>query len=282
MTIASDPVATDKNPAESDRAGARLRVLVLDVNVRQGLAACRGLGRAGHEVGAAAYEPAPMAASSRYVSRYHQLPNPSEDGRIFGDALVDVVERWGYQAIVASDDPTLARLHSASPPLSDGARSQPGLLPLAVTDKLVLAELAASVGVDYPATYVVDSPTALRSALAASGLPAVVKASRSATARPDRVLYSKGAAVVANEDEAVRACDVLVTDGFTPILQTRVWSPSKVNAVVIRRDGYSAFRYAHRVLREIPSSGGIGITLEMVSPDDREAAASIEVLDRIL
>lgn len=269
----------DKNPAESDRAGARLRVLVLDVNVRQGLAACRGLGRAGHEVGAAAYEPAPMAASSRYVSRYHQLPNPSEDGRIFGDALVDVVERWGYQAIVSSDDPTLARLDWLRLPFPTVPAPSPGFL--AVTDKLVLAELAASVGVDYPATYVVDSPTALRSALAASGLPAVVKASRSATARPDRVLYSKGAAVVANEDEAVRACDALVTDGFTPILQTRVWSPSKVNAVVIRRDGYSAFRYAHRVLREIPSSGGIGITLEMVSPDDREAAASIEALERI-
>ena len=67
-----------------------------------------------------------MAASSRYVLRYHQLPNPSEDGRIFGDALVDVVERWGYQAIVSSDDPTLARLDLAPPPLSDGARSQPG------------------------------------------------------------------------------------------------------------------------------------------------------------
>ena len=220
-----------------------------------------------------------MAAHSRYVSRYHRLPDPSGDGRAFGHALAEVVERWGYQAIVASDDPTLARLDWLRPPVPTVPAPGPGFL--AVTDKLVLAELAAAAAVHYPATYVADSRGALRSALAETGLPAVVKASRSATALPDRVLYSKGAVVVASEGETVRACDDLVADGFTPIVQTRVWSSSKINAVVIRRDGDSAFRYAHRVLREIPSSGGIGITLEMVSPDDTAAAASIEALERI-
>jgi len=48
-------------------------VLVLDAQTRQGLAACRALGRGGVEVGAASVDADALSRSSRHVARFHRL-----------------------------------------------------------------------------------------------------------------------------------------------------------------------------------------------------------------
>lgn len=258
--------------------GAR-RVLVLDAHLRQGLAACRGLGRSGLEVGAAAHTSAPISFFSRYVTRCHELPDPSAEGQVFGQALTEVIERHGYQAVVASDDPTLARLNWLALPIPTLPASGPAFSQL--TDKFELMGIAERAGVDYPPTFRADSMDMLEFALDTIGFPVVLKADRSAVASADRVLYSKGATVAWTRDQARLVAASLAASEFRAIVQARVWTPDKMNVVVIRRGGVSEFRYAHRVLREIPRSGGVGITLMTVSPDGGDAAAPLAALERI-
>jgi predicted ATP-grasp superfamily ATP-dependent carboligase len=256
-----------------------LRVLVLDAHTRQGLAVCRGLGRLGHEVGAAAYGCAPIAFFSRYVTRTHLLPDPSGDGAAFGAALVEALESCGYDAIVSCDDPTLARLAWLD---LDIPSVPPGGRPFALlTDKIALSDVAAAGGVAYPPTFLASAPGDLETALQSTGLPAVVKADRSATALPGEVLYSKGAVVAWEAAEAQAAAAELTASGFRAIVQQRVWTDHKVNAVIIRRGGLSELRYAHRVLREIPRVGGMGITLKTIAPDSEEAGGSVAALEAV-
>jgi hypothetical protein len=230
-------------------------------------------------VGAASYGRTPPAASSRYVEQFHRLPDPQQDADVFAGALNDTLASGGYEAIVACDDPTLARLNFLD--WSQPSIPSTGSGFAAVTDKLVLADLAKRAGVDYPATFAATNMDEADAALDATGVPVIVKASRSATALPTRVLYSKGAVVAYDHNVARAAVKSLVAAGFRPILQERVFTRKKINAVVVRRRGTSDLRYAHHVLREIPSSGGMGITLQTASPDEPDAEVAIRALEAV-
>lgn len=254
-------------------------VLVLDASVRQSLAACRALGRAGHEVGAAGYGGSALAAHSRFTARYHELPDPAGDGRRFADALERVVDRFGYAAIFATDDSTLARL-TLQPPSVPAVPTLGGGFAL-LTDKSRLARLAEQEGVDYPETHPAATPEQVDEAVRLVGLPAVVKSERTAVPAPGVVACSKGADVVHDLPAARAAAAALVRQGLRPIVQRRVRWTEKINVVVIRRDGRSELRYAQRVLRELPAAGGTGITLETLAPEDVRAQASLEALERV-
>lgn len=255
------------------------RVLVLDASVRQSLAACRALGRAGHEVGAAGYGAGAPAGHSRFTARYHELPDPAGDGRRFADALEGIIERFRYSAVLATDDPTLARLNLQAP--SVPAIPTPGEGFTLLTDKSRLARLAEREGVDYPETHPADTPEQVDEAIRLVGLPAIVKSERTAAAAPDRVACAKGAQVVRDLAAARAAAAALVREGLQPIVQRRVHWTEKINVVVVRRDGRSELRYAQRVLRELPPEGGTGITLETLAPEDVRAHASLEALERV-
>jgi hypothetical protein len=254
-------------------------VLVLDASARQSLAACRSLGRAGYEVGAAGYRPSALAGYSRYTSRYHELPSPFGTEDAFGEALESVIARSGYAAVVATDDATLARLNGCPPSVP----TVPTLgEPFArLTDKLALAALAAEHGVDYPETYAADTAAELEAALGAVGFPAIVKAERSALARRDGVAWISGASVVQDRHAAEEAVAALTARGLRPIVQRRVRWSEKNNVAIVRRDSRSELRYAHRVLREIPPAGGMGVAMETLAPDDPAAAASLRALEAV-
>jgi predicted ATP-grasp superfamily ATP-dependent carboligase len=255
------------------------RVLVLDASARQALAACRALGHARYEVGAAGYSRAELAGYSRYTARYHQLPNPSGSERVFMGALESVVAEFGYSALVATDDATLARLNSSRPSIPTmPALGEPFT---SLTNKLHLAELAGRQGVDYPETYPIDNVEQVETALELTGLPAVVKAERSAVARPAAVGWHSGVRIAYDAASAREAVAMLAAKGLRPIVQRRVRWSSKTNVVIIRRGGRSELRYAHRVLREVPPHGGMGVAMETMAPDEGDAALSLQALERI-
>ena len=257
----------------------RVRVLVLDASARQSLAACRSLGRAGHEIGAAGYRPTGLAGYSRYTTRYHELPSPFGSEGAFIDALEGVIAAFGYTALVATDDATLARLNGCPPSIPTvPALGEPFTR---LTDKRYLAELARQHGVDYPETYPADTAEQIETALRATGLPAIVKAERSAVARPNDLGWHSGARVVHDSASGQEAAAMLAEKGLRPIVQRRVRWSEKINVVIIRRGGRSELRYAHRVLREIPPRGGMGIAMETMAPDERNAALSLRALEQV-
>ena len=253
------------------------RVLVLDASVRQALAACRALGRAGHEVGTAGWSATAVAGRSRHSVRYHRLPSPGGPAAPFEEALAAAVETHRYDAIVSVDDRTLARLDTVQVPApSVPMLGEPFRL---LTEKLELAELARRVEVDYPATCALDE------FIADGGrrfpFPVVVKSARSGVATPEYAELASGARVV----DDIRSLDEvgarLVAKGHRAIVQERVWTSRKLNVVLIRRDGQSELRYAHEALRESPPEGGLGVTLRTVAVDDPGVLPAVEALERV-
>lgn len=255
------------------------KVLVLDGSARQSLAACRALGRAGYDVGAVSSAPSAVAGYSRYTRRYHQLASPFDGADRFVDGVEQLISSFGYSVVVATDDATLACLNARRPSIPTvPTLGEPFAL---LTDKARLGELAAGAGVDYPRTLLVESTAEIGQALAEVGLPAVVKGERSAIVSAENLGFHSGARVAHDTAAASRAAEDSLARGIRPIVQERVHWTEKTNAVIIRRGGRSELRYVHRVLKEYPRAGGMGVTLETLAPDDPSAARSLEALERI-
>jgi ATP-grasp domain len=259
-------------------------VLLLDPWVRASLAACRALGRtADFEVGVGGYDSrrlaAGPAASSRYATRFHVLPEPRGPGGAFEEALARLVANYGYDVVLATDDITLARLASVDVPVP--TFPDVGKAFQSLTDKAALADVCAQIGVAYPETRAPSNEP--QTALAANELklPVVVKSSRSAEAGPDAVRGAKGARVCWAVNDAVKAAQDIRRVGLQPILQARIRFKEKLNAVVIRSKRASEFRYAHLVLREAPPSGGIGVAVETLSAEAGVGAEAVDLLERL-
>ena len=255
-------------------------VLVVDAWERMALAACRALGRAGVEVGIGGHEPASdYVAASRYARRYHRLPDPSGPAAPYEAALRDVIRGHGYVAVVSCHDATLARL--ASIDLGAATISRLNEAWHLVQDKVALADICARLGLAYPLTERIDAKSDVARALARLGAPVFVKSAQSALARPEHVPFQRGAIRAATAEEASHMIERLVDEGLPVIAQAGVEHVEKVNAVLLLHDGHCQLRYAHRVLREHPRAGGMGITLQTISAErgiGGEAAAALEAI----
>ena len=248
-------------------------VLVLDAQTRQGLAACRALGRAGIEVGAASNDETALSRSSRHVARFHHL-------RHGPGGLPDLVREHGYGTVVLCEDPTLAALAETPPPAATVPTLDASLD--ALVDKLRLAETAATAGVAYPETLALSRPEGIGAAFDALGAPMIVKSSRSAAVVDGIAVHRSGARVVHDAGEAERAGDWIAGGGLTPVAQRRVDRADKVDVAVVRRDGASEVRLAYRVLRDVPLTGGLAVAVESIPADTGPGGTALDALERLL
>lgn len=255
------------------------RVLLLDASLRQSLAACRALGRAKYDIGVADHRYKGPINYSRFAARFHHLPDPHGPGPNFTAALKQLIDEYGYAAIVATDDATLARLAHAGSPIPSFPSTGPAFKRL--TDKIGLAEICARANVSYPKTFEAKSPDEARRLSSELDYPLVVKAARSAEATTESVHELKGAVVALDRDAALKACAELSANGLVPIIQKRVGKTEKLVIAIVRREGVSEMRFATRVLREFPRPGGIGSALESIAPHIGTAASALDALERV-
>lgn len=260
------------------RSASTWRVLVLDASERAALAACRALGRAGHEIGAAS-SGSTLAGYSRYTTRSHVIPDADAREESFLNALNALVSGYGYEVLVVVDDATLARLRRIPVPIPTFPLLGAGFDRL--TDKITLVDLCRDAGVAYPTTFATASEADLDDAIAAVGLPIVVKAARSAIATSTGVHRHEGAAVAGDRAGALAAIAEFRVEGLTPILQEFVQRREKINLSIIRRGGRSEVRFTYRVLRDVPLTGGIAMAVETIRPDTGIGADAVAALERI-
>ena len=254
-------------------------VIVLDASARQALATVRALGRAGHEVGAAGYERSDLARDSRRAARSHRLPDPSRSGEAFHEALDALLSKHVYDVVVATDDGTIARLRERPPRVPCVPDVKADLD--ALGDKVVLAGVAREAGVAYPETLDIDGSTTAGDVVSALGLPVVVKASTSATILEGNVRAHAGAVLATTEESVNDAVGAVRRSGLTPIAQRPAERAAKIDVAVVRRGGLSEVRLAYRVLRDVPLTGGLAVTLETVSATKGSGRDAIEALERV-
>jgi predicted ATP-grasp superfamily ATP-dependent carboligase len=262
---------------------SRQRVLLLDADGHQALAACRSLGLSGHDVGVCVSGDDRMAAHSRFASGSYEIPHPRGDASAFAAAVETIVYENSYDVIVAIHDWTITRLLTHDRPLPAPCFPLVAQSAALLMDKSTLTTVCEDAGVAYPATVVLDPSIDIGDAVASvgGGGPVIVKAARSAEATVQRVAYLRGAVVAAHSGEAAAAVRALRDEGLVPILQERIDAAEKLNAVVMRRDGASELRYAHRVLREVPITGGVGIALQTIDARQGAGAEAVDILERL-
>ena len=260
---------------------ARHRVLVLDTHQRIGLAACRALGAAGYDVGAADSQD-DLGSHSRHTARFHRIPPARDSGAAFSAALEEVVGRHGYEVVVASDDATIARLHHSVPSVPTVPAVGPDSGYEALVDKVALADLCAQAGVRYPATAVpADFPDDAAAVLAV-GLPCFVKTARSGQVDGDRVRMRKGAVPARTLDDALTAMAAFRAIGCAPIVQAALSRQRKYVAAVVRAGGHSQVRLVMHAVRDWPPLGGVSTLNVSVSSSVGDGRLACDALERLL
>lgn len=252
------------------------RILVLDARSPIALAACESLARDGHDVGVSCVNRLELAVLSKHASRYHQLPPCEGPAEPYFDQLLATIDRFGYEAVIAVRDPAIARFAEVELPVPSCPASGGSVLPL--INKLELRDVCDSCGVAYPATFAPKGSDEDDGALRAAGFPAFVKAWRSASSTPERIVHLTGAQAVANLAMGRSAIAAIRAVGVQPLVQESVHG-EKLHAAVIRRGPSTSFRYAHRYLREV--GGGYEVALETLAADRGAGGEAVAMLERL-
>ena len=134
-----------------------MRVLIVESGFTRGaLAACRALAEAGWTVGIGSPDRHGLAASSRHVARWHEIPPVEQDFDAFLLATEAAVIAGGYEAIFCSEDACALGLSFGRDRLSAVVPYPPHEVVVRAIDKLELHRAARSVGMPSPATRLAD------------------------------------------------------------------------------------------------------------------------------
>lgn len=256
----------------------RVTVLVLDGDKRQALAACRALGALGHVVGAAGHPPAALAGWSRHTRQYHQIPDSRGPTAPFIEAVESLIREHGYEVVIALEDPTVAQLSLLSLKTPTSPEVGPWLDRL--VDKVNLVEVAVEANVAYPRTATWPRE-GLENHPHLPELPVFVKAARSAAIRGGAVRHDSGARPATDWAAVEELATAIRERGLTPIVQERIMRSDKINVTIFRRGGRSEVRFPYRVIRDIPLTGGLAVTLETISDVTGVGAEAVAALERV-
>jgi len=252
-------------------------VLVTDGEQRSALAVVRSLGRAGHRVLVASSHARPLAGASRWSAASLTVPDPLHDPEAFRAAITAAVLSQSVSVVV----PITEAAHLALLPARH--RLEPAVLAAGsfesfarAADKALVLQLAASLGIAVPRQVAIDAlPPSGRLDTGTLRFPVVVKPSRS-VGEADGLRQKLG---VRHAEDAARLRDIVAAlprAAFPVLVQERIVGPG-LGIFVLRWQGRTVARFAHRRLREKPPSGGVSVLSESV-PGEPELLADAEAL----
>jgi predicted ATP-grasp superfamily ATP-dependent carboligase len=257
-----------------------VRILLLDGNENQAVAAVRSLGRAGHEIQVGAEDRWSKAGWSRHAAGTFVYPSPRRDATAFVDALVDRIAREpGTFVLPLTESSTLPVSAQRQRLYNGGARL---VLPahdavLRAFDKDVTQRVAESLGIDTPRTRVVDSIANAKRAAAELGYPVVIKPRTSEERGPSGESRAAGAPSYAGSpDSLVRAFDSMRERSSSMLLQE--WVPGGgAGYFALLNRGELRAEFAHRRIRDVrPTGSGSALRQSVpVQPVLRDASLAI-------
>ncbi len=257
-----------------------MRVLVLDGNQNQAVAAVRSLARAGHQVVVGESTPWSKAGWSRYSTRSFRYPAPQRHTDGFLDRIVELAhEETGTLVLPMTEATTLPLSANRERLFAVGARM---VLPthaelLRAFDKDATTKLAASLGVAVPlSTVISNSEEATRTAQEIT-YPVVLKPRSSeelssfgkvrTTGRP-RYARDAGEFHSAYQDLSSRASAVMVQQYV---------AGEGAGYFALMNHGELRAEFAHRRIRDVyPTGSGSAVRVSVRPPPQiREASLAI-------
>lgn len=256
-------------------------VLVLDANQRSALAVVRSLGSHGLSVITADHAHHSLGGASRFSAASVQYPDPATAPVAFAESINSTVERLNITAVVPATDLTTMLLVSQPNPLKSARLVAPERESYeALTDKALLIELAAHLGIRIPDTRIATTPGDIIAASRELGFPLVLKPARSRYMTSGRV-YSTAVEIVKTPGELAETFNRCTWIKDIPCLIQQFIPGYGAGIFALYATSNAIAWFAHRRIREKPSGGGVSVLSESVAVDPNLRAISDRLLSAV-
>lgn len=258
-----------------------MRILLLDGNENQAVAAVRSLDRAGHRVLVGSVERWSKAGLSRHASGRFSYPSPRREPEAFVGTLVDLAAREpGTFVLPMTEGSTLPVSRERRRFLDAAAllalpRDHETLL--RAFDKDETRRIAESLGVATPRTAPAASLAEARDAAGSIGLPVVLKPSTSEQIGPAGRSVAAGAPRYARTMEQLETVFGEMRDRAATVLVQEFVEGSGTGYYALMDRGDLRAEFAHLRLRDVrPTGSGSAVRRSIpVEPGMRDASIGI-------
>ncbi|HEY0762110.1 MAG TPA: ATP-grasp domain-containing protein [Pyrinomonadaceae bacterium] len=258
-----------------------MRVLVLDGNENQSLAAVRSLAAAGHDVYVGADSSWSKAGCSRYSKGSFTYTPPQVAVDEFVDRIVSEVKGHdGTLVLPMTERTTMPLSERRDEILAAGGLMvlPPHEVVLQAFDKRRTTDLAKSLGVQVPATTVISNHLEAEEFVQTASFPVVLKPRSSEEVLADGRVMSAGAPRYAKDRaEFMAACDEMFKRSSALLVQEFIEGRG-VGYFALMQYGELRAEFAHRRIRDVRPTGSGSALRESVSPDSRVRDASLKIL----
>lgn len=261
-----------------------MRIIVLDGNENQAVAAVRSLGRAGYDVDVGAETGWSKAGWSRY--RRHQLryTAPQHDVGAFVSDIRDAAARVPGTLVLPMTERTTIPLSEHRAAL-DAVQAR-YVLPahevvLKAMDKSFTTPLAESLGIATPRSFVLDSDSDVDRLAQAAQYPLVLKPRASEEVVAGNATRSTGKPLYARTEVELReAWRVLKLRTTTVVAQEYVEGTGS-GYFALMNHGTLRAEFSHRRIRDVRPSGSGSALRESVPVDPRVRDAALSILQSL-
>ncbi len=275
------PAAQRGRGDTNGRFGEYMKVLVLDGNENQAVASVRSLARAGHRVSVGAHTAWSKAGWSRYCISTFTYPAPQLDAESFVKRVVEEIGREPGTLVMPMTERTTMPLSALREQIfSAGGRMvlPPHETVLRAFDKQQTTQLAESLGIAVPRTFVIDERDQIEQVAAKIIFPVVLKPKSSEEFSEDGGVRATGAPSYArNEVELFSAFDEIRQRCRELLIQEFV-EGSGAGYFALMREGELRVEFAHRRIRDVRPTGSGSAVRISVRPDPALRDASLAIL----
>lgn len=258
-----------------------MRAIVLDGNENQAVAATRSLARAGYQVTVGSAESWSKAGWSRHAAASFSYPSPASDPDGFVRRLVTELERGGPAVVMPMTESSTipVSLHRAEIEAAGGRMLLPAHdVLLRVFDKSGMTELARSLGIAVPRTWVVETDTDVANLARELPYPVVLKPNVSQQRTAAGGSAPTGAPAYATNP--IQFADTLaeLRERCTSVLVQEFVAGTGAGYFALMRNGELRGEFAHRRIRDVRPTGSGSALRESVTPSAAIRDASLELL----
>jgi len=257
-----------------------MRVLLLDGNENQAVAAVRSLARAGHHVTVGADTSWSKAGWSRACSASFRYPSPERDSRDFVGSVVAHLSRRGDTLVLPMTERTTVPISSSRDAIAAaGGRLvlAPHATVLRAFDKQQTTSLAQTLGIAVPATVTIASDADARHCAHDLRYPVVLKPRSSVEQTTGAVRTTGAPAYARNTSEFLEAWSDLSVRCSSALVQEFV-NGAGIGFFALMRHGEPVAEFAHRRLRDVRPTGSGSSLRVSVLPDCRSREAALAIL----
>jgi predicted ATP-grasp superfamily ATP-dependent carboligase len=257
-----------------------MRVLVLDGNQNQAVAAVRSLARAGHSVLAGESTCWSKAGWSRSCQGTFRYSAPQLGAEAFVTGIADMVRlQPGTLVLPLTEATTLPISAHRDLLLAAGARL---VLPshtevLRAFDKDETTKLAESLGIAVPKTVLVTNLAQAKEAAVSIGYPVVLKP-RSSEEMSDRAVRTTGRPLYASDPAQFESAYEQMSRRSSAVLVQEYVAGEGTGYFALMRHGELRAEFAHRRIRDVyPTGSGSAVRIS-VEPKAEIRAAALSIL----